>query len=247
MSVIYNEKLGLLTVELPCTSPTGKVRVKERNLFFDYGQPIASRQNKMNNKCYLEWQIGFDLEANYKNFKLTSIKDKLFTNHKGVNKVPYELAEILFYSEKLNFLSMDEIRKCYKEMKSFNYHIDEENIIRTYPKEIEKNDIKFYEMQVSYPLFVHKFFEYDRCAEIMVKEKQRAVGVQPMLYVCIPITNLKFKKEVIGRVLDIKETGVWVIEKNEAHLVLELFKIFAMLSKKHQFDVCEIFKVLFKL
>ena len=102
-------------------------------------------------------------------------------------------------------------------------------------------------MKVSYPLIVHKFGKYDIYAEIMNREKQRAVGVQPMLYVCLPITSLKYKEQPLGRILDSNECGEWVIGKEEARLSLELFRIFGMLTEKHKYDVSEILKILFDI
>ena len=66
-----------------------------------------------------------------------------------------------------------------------------------------------------------------------------------MLYVCLPITSLRFKKNIIGRTLDAKETADWVVGADEAALALELFRIFGMLSPKHRFDVLAILKMLF--
>jgi len=34
-------------IELLLTQPTGKIRVKERSLFYEYGLPFATRQNKI--------------------------------------------------------------------------------------------------------------------------------------------------------------------------------------------------------
>lgn len=32
---------------LPLTQPTGKVRIKERNSFYEYGNPVAVRKTKV--------------------------------------------------------------------------------------------------------------------------------------------------------------------------------------------------------
>lgn len=120
-------------------------------------------------------------------------------------------------------------------------------ITRTNPIETKINNVDFYKMKVSYPLIVHKFGKYDIYAEIMNREKQRAVGVQPMLYVCLPITSLKYKEQLLGRILDMKECGEWVIGKEEARLSLELFRIFGMLTEKHKYDVLKIVEILFNI
>jgi len=52
------------------------------------------------------------------------------------------------------------------------------------------NGIEYLWTQVKYPVLVHKFGEYEILTELIIREKQRAVGVQPMLYFCFPVTEL---------------------------------------------------------
>lgn len=118
-------------------------------------------------------------------------------------------------------------------------------ICRTNPQLATINGVEFYRMTVKYPMLVHKFGQYDIYAEVTVKEKQKAIGTQAMLYVCLPLVSLRFKRNIIGRTLDANESGEWVIGKEEANLALELFRIFGMLSPKHRFDVLAIFDMLF--
>ena len=118
-------------------------------------------------------------------------------------------------------------------------------ISRTNPKEVKINGMDFYSMNVSYPLFVHRFGQYEIFAEIMIREKQKAMGTQAMLYVCIPLTALQFQTNVLGRIIESKECAKWIIGREEALLVLEMFRVFGMLSPKHRFDVLSIFEMLF--
>lgn len=166
-------------------------------------------------------------------------------------KFAYELSKIFFYSHKLGLLIDDEVKEAYNYIQAIPDSnlidtIDSMRITRTNPVETKINNIDFYEMKVAYPLIVHKFGKYDIYSEVMNREKQRGVGVQPMLYVCIPITELSFDKEPLGRTLEPKECSKWIIKKDEAKVSLELFKIFGMLSKKHQHDVLAIMRMLFK-
>lgn len=239
-----------LAVILPMTQPTGKIRVKERNFFGEYGNPVATRREPLSQSCYVEWQIGYDMLANRENIDKTTLSDRTFENYKGETKYAYELSEVLFYSYELNLISDEEIRKAHDFIlaipdDSLIDVVDSMRITRTNPVEAEINEMDFYEMKVVYPLIVHKFGKYDIYAEVMNREKQRGVGVQPMLYVCIPITELAFVKEPIGRTLEAKECGKWIIGEGEAKLALELFKIFGMLSKKHKHDVLAIMEMLF--
>lgn len=243
--VLENSKLF---VNLPLTKPTGKIRVKERSLFSEYGQPIATRNAQISQKCYVEWQIGYDLLANEENASKTSLNDLRFVNYKGDSKFAYELSEVVSISAKRGLITLDDIKTCLDAIKAVNPSVTFEetaSVSRTHPKEKVINGLPFYEMMVSYPLFVHRFGRYDILAEVMIREKQRAVGTQAMLYVCLPITSLKFKHEAIGRSLNAKECAEWVIGSDEAKLALELFRVFGMLSPKHRHDVMAILEMLF--
>ena len=243
---------GQTRVHLPMTQATGKIRLKARTFFGEYGLPVASRTTVLSQTCYAEWQIGYDLEKNSENMSKTSLVDYSFVNYKGTTKLAYELSEILFYSYEDGLVSREDIKTAYSYIKSLKKEklldvIDEMRIARTNPVETIINDFPFYSMKVSYPLIVHKFGKYDIYTEITNKEKQRAVGVQPMLYVCIPLTSLVFQQNPIGRTLQSKESADWIIGKDEAKLSLELFMMFGMLSEKHQFDVLRIMETLFDL
>lgn len=241
---------GKLKISLPLTQPTGKIRIKERTFFGDYGIPFASRQEKLGINNYIEWQIGYDLEATVDNQCKTSLNEYSFINYKGIRKFAYELSELLFYSAKMRLISDEEIKTLYKQISSISEtgtieQMETMAISRTNPMPTVLNGLDFYKMIVQYPLLVHKFGKYDIYAEILVREKQRAVGTQAMLYLCLPITSLHFKECPLGRILQAKETADWVIENNEAKLALELFRIFGMLSPKHRFDVLAILRMLF--
>lgn len=238
-----------LSISLPLTAPTGKIRVKQRDTFSEYGQPVAVKTTKMQNSNYVEWQIGYDLLANEENKNYTSLKNT-FTNYKKELKYAYELSEIVYYSLKNCLLRESQIKDTYNTIanykkENFLDNIDTMDITRTHPKEVKINNMDFFYMSVSYPLIVKRFKNYQIYVEILTKEKQRAVGVQPMLYVCIPITELEFKKQVIGRPLETKEYGKWNVTLDVAEFSLEVFKMFGMLTEKHNYDVCQIFKTLF--
>ena len=246
---VINNPDGLF-VNLPLTKPTGKIRVKRRSFFADYGEPIAPRQIPLSQSSYVEWQIGYDLLASEENKGRTSLGEMTFRNYKGESKFAYELSEIVLYACQHDLIGKLEIAKCVSDIRAIqesNTFEITSSISRTNPKEVSINGLAFYEMNVSYPLFVHRFGRYEIFAEIMIREKQRAVGTQAMLYVCLPITTLTFLQQPIGRKLEAKECAEWHIGREEATLSLELFRVFGMLSPKHRHDVLSILEMLFPL
>ena len=56
---IDHEKKQLI-ISVPLTGVTGKVRIKQRSFFNEYGIPIATKQESFTQNCYVEWQIGYD-------------------------------------------------------------------------------------------------------------------------------------------------------------------------------------------
>lgn len=237
-----------LFVNLPMTKPTGKIRIKRRSFFAQYGEPVAPRQAALSQTCYVEWQIGYDLLSTNENKGKTSLQFQTFRNYKGENKYAYELSEVLFYAYQNGLLGGNAIKDCHDAIQTVadaDTFEESVSISRTDPHMRTINGLPFYEMSVSYPLFVHRFGQYEIFTEIMVREKQRAVGTQAMLYVCLPITSLTFQHPAIGRTLEAKECAEWRIGENEAALALELFRVFGMLSPKHRHDVSALLGMLF--
>lgn len=240
-----------LQVLLPIATPTGKVRVKDRNVFYEYGKPVSTRSAKIPSSAYIEWQIGYDLKNDPENLVKTTLADKAFINYKGVEKLPYELSEILFYSYRLGLISSGEIAAVKNDVRNFPDNDLLENsleIWRSHPVKKTIAGIDFEAMKVQYPLLVRRFDGYEAIAEILVTEKQRAVGIQPMLYVCLPVKSVRSVNaslEVFGRIAEKKEMVSWEINHTEARFALEVARIFGLLSRAHREDMLAILEKLF--
>jgi hypothetical protein len=110
---------------------------------------------------------------------------------------------------------------------------------------IEKslNGIKFLFTKIEYPLLVYKFEPFEIITEIVIKEKQRAIGVQPMLYLCFPITELKSTNTLIGRKAEKNEKADFILCKKNYRILLKLLHLFGMLSINHRKDVLSIINI----
>jgi hypothetical protein len=117
-------------------------------------------------------------------------------------------------------------------------------IERSHPISKSILGIDFSFTQLKYPLLIHKFGQYEILTEIIIKEKQYAIGVQPMLYFCFPVTELKSDKQIIGRTAETKETANFIIDKNNIQIFLEILKIFGILSINHNKDILSIIDVI---
>ena len=238
-------------IEIPLTSQSGKARVKIRNSFYEYGLPTATKQNPFSQKHYIEWQIGYDADkSDNDKMKLTSLKNTEFIGANGKNKALYELSEYLFYFTKWGIIRIDEINDILSFLENINRNnfLDSNfQILRSHPIQRNILGIDFYCSEVRYPLLVHKFDNVDILVEIIIREKQRAIGSQPMFYVCFPITQLvpfKNKSALLGRVAETKEFAYLVLDSKDKQFLLESFKIFGILSPSHNYDIIQILDII---
>jgi len=241
-----SEKEEKIKVKIPLTTTSGKIRIKARSIINEYGLPHASRSKNFSLNNYVEWQIGYDvlLDDNEK-LALTTLVNKNFVAYNGKRKALYELSEYLFYFAKWGLVSSKNLEQLKEEIEKFDSGVLVENtpscqIKRTHPKQIELNGILFNESKIEYPLLIHKFDNFEIITEIVVREKQRAVGTQAMLYLCFPITELAASHNLLGRKAELKETAYFVFDKNNYQIILQMVKIFGMLSQSHRKDIIAI-------
>ena len=251
--VEVDKKNKNIKVAIPLTEQTGKARVKNRDIWYAYGYPVATRQIEFSNKFYIEWQIGYDVVTKEKKkLALTTLKKYTFTGANEKEKALYELSEYLYYFYEMDIISKDEIQKLLDEITNIDDNkLIEQNadlsVQRSYPVKYILEGMDFQKSIVQYPLLLYKLSSFEVLVEIIIKEKQKAVGLQPMLYVCFPVTKLQTDKEpLIGRCAQKKETAYLILDKTHKKFVLQTFKIFALLSKAHKHDVIEIIKLILK-
>ena len=78
--------------------------------------------------------------------------------------------------------------------------------------------------------------------EIVIREKQKAKGIMPMLYFCLPMSTIYDKncQIFVGRKIDQNEKGYLFIDKSNIHIFMQMFKIFGILSSSHKHDCLQI-------
>ena len=179
-------------VDIPLTTQSGKTRVKIRNGIHECGYLVATRQNPFSTNHYIEWQIGYGVDA--------SDKDNItFSSYNGKTKALYELSEYFYYFVELGFINKSDIEYLRSHLqrsmngphnfldsqKKFKVRKSHVYALHTSPK------IKRIYQYIINPMLTYHLEDVNIWIEIISKEKQRAMGIQPMLYVCIPIGNLQ--------------------------------------------------------
>lgn len=252
---IQNLNNNEIHVAIPLTNGTGKTRIKKRSILNEYGIPVSTKSEPFNQNCYVEWQIGYDIITSDKiKLENTTLKDLCFIGANGKEKTLYELSEYIYYFYKWNLISKENLLgiKDYLESLTENNFLDnpianpELSIKRTSFVERKINGFDFLWTKVEYPLLVHKFSNYEIVTEIIIKEKQYAIGIQPMLYLCFPITELENSNELLGRCAKTKEVATFKINKDNISVFLEMLKLFGTLSKNHNQDAISIIDTILK-
>lgn len=113
-------------------------------------------------------------------------------------------------------------------------------IERSHPVPKMFNGINYQWTQIKYPVLIHKFENYEILTEIIIKEKQYAIGVQPMLYFCFPVAELVSKQQLLGRTAESKETARFIITTKNIRIFVLMLKMFGTLSVNHNKDIITI-------
>ncbi|WRE45205.1 R.Pab1 family restriction endonuclease [Helicobacter pylori] len=130
IKVDYDKKM--IEVSIPLTSISGKVRVKIRHAFSDYGISTATRKIPFSLKHYVEWQIGYDVPIKDKEkFELTALKDKKYHFLGANNKVKtlYELSEMIYYAKQLGLISLENLENTLKYLEEQKQFIEDNFMI----------------------------------------------------------------------------------------------------------------------
>ncbi|MCW7078574.1 MAG: R.Pab1 family restriction endonuclease [Canidatus Methanoxibalbensis ujae] len=223
---------GKLIVKLPLTNPTGKIRVKRRGKTSNYGIPIATRKEVFKEIDYVEWQISYATDNPPVESKVEDIKLN--------GQVGFELTKLLCEGIKIGILSNNDIREMetfIKDIKKEDTLEENEEILREGTKyEVKGGFQKFIEKS---PLFIKNNAEKGYFVEIILKHKQRAVGLQAMVYLCIYINQLKDGggKLLMGRTARPREFGILEITSENKEIIIDIVKAFAIASCQHRNDI----------
>ena len=110
-------------------------------------------------------------------------------------------------------------------------------------KNVQLNNFIFSSSSTNLPTFYFKTSN-NLIIEIMIEKQQYATGIQPMLYLDIPISSFINSNEIIGNTSAHIKYGILNFNKELKDLILNLFICFGMCSKSHNYDVLEILNII---
>jgi hypothetical protein len=222
-------------VRLPLTDVTGKVRVKGMSLD-GFGTPVAPSKTVLGEKYYIEWQIGYDVP----NTNSLSVVPQIKFIRKGETKYGHELSKIIFEAVRLGFLSTNDLIREVEALKKIQ------------PSEFEENQPVQVETSTNaaangFQSAVERLPQFTKntphgSVRIQIKQKQRAVGYQAMVYVCLPmnqVLDMNGNPRKPGPAKS-KETVYYDFNRDNAAFILDIIHAFGMASQQHNEDIRQI-------
>ena len=222
-------------VRLPLTDVTGKVRVKEKSSD-GFGIPVAPSKTVLGEKHYLEWQIGYDTP----DAQDATVVPQIQFTRKGETKYGHELSKIIFESVRLGLLSTNDLIREINLLKKIPAAKFEES--RAVQIEISTNAATdgFQSAVQRLPQFTKT--TPHGSVQTQLKQKQRAVGYQAMIYVCLPmneVLTMDGSPRPPAKAKS-KETVLYEFNSVNAAFLLDVVYAFGMASHQHNEDIQKI-------
>lgn len=233
--VLISTGTNFVRIRLPLTDVTGKVRVKEKTAD-GFGLPVAPMKTVLGKKHYLEWQIGYDTPGTNSPSFVPQIK---FTRN-GETKYGHELSKIIFKTVQLGLLSTNDLLRELAALKKISADEFEESQPVQIETETNRATDGFQRAVQRVPQFTKT--TPHGSVQIQLKQKQRAVGYQAMVYVCLPMNEVLTMDGTPRKTgpAKSKETVYYDFNRENTSLLLDIIHAFGMASQQHNDDISQI-------
>ena len=103
--------------------------------------------------------------------------------------------------------------------------------------ETEVSRLGFLRTEYRFPCYIKRRNDYE--IEITLFRRQRAVGLQAMIYVNLPLRRCRAEngEPLIGRMAGVNELALFRIHRENARLAIDLIEAFACASRTHRADL----------
>jgi len=227
-------------VRLPLTDVTGKVRVKQISPD-GFGIPVAPSKVSLGEKHYIEWQIGYDIP----NTNSPSVVPEIKFVRNSETKYGHELAKIIYEAVRPGLLSTNDLIREVEALKKIQPAEFEEN--QTVQIETSTNLANGFQSAIErLPQFTKT--TPHGSVQIQLKQKQRAVGYQAMVYVCLPmnqVLDMSGNPRKSGPAKS-KETVYYDFNASNAAFILDIIHAFGIASQQHNEDIRQILETILR-
>jgi len=237
----FSKTSNSIVVNLPITTPTGKIRVKRPSPGLA-ASPVACRSEPIADGDYLEWQISYDTDDMHE----PSIVKEVILQKKSGTRYGCELVRLLVEGLKLKLVSELQVNELKGVMKQVSLGIEESDFIRR-EAVLQEHSMQAYGF-TRYNLLVPNYVkEAERYAvEVKIAHKQKAVGNQAMIYLNLPAKTCRDTgaNTIVGRIAERNELVDYTIDRSNSGLIFDAILAFVVASGRHRDDMVAIFEAL---
>ena len=241
MEFQIDETQKQIAIFLPMTTPTGKARVK-RPIPGQQAEPVATRQKTLEPDDYIEWQIAYETS----NPDEPSALAKVQFSKGRETRYGAELTRLLVEARHLGLLSQQDfegLKQLISEPLINSVEESDRILLRKSSPDTLATRHGFARFVLEVPFYEKRTSAY--AIQISISKKQRAVGNQAMVYVCLPVaqcTSRSTQNAFIGRTADAKEKATYCITSQNVSLITDAIVAFAIASQNHRDDFRRIFE-----
>jgi hypothetical protein len=232
--VLIFSTTNAVRIRLPLTDVTGKVRVKAWSPD-GFGQPVAPSKVPLDKNFYLEWQTGYDTPTTNSPTVVPAIRFQ----RNGEMKYGHELSKMLFDAVQLGFISTNDLARELRGLKKMaTLDLEKAQSVQVETNAVSTNGFQRAVQRV--PQFTCT--TPDGSVQIQLKPKQRAVGFQPMIYVCLPLDHvltMDGSPRPPGKAKS-KETVYYDFTRANTEFLWDIVHAFGMASEQHNADMQQI-------
>ncbi|MBW7893803.1 MAG: R.Pab1 family restriction endonuclease [Opitutaceae bacterium] len=234
-----------LEVRVPAVN-NGRFRIKRRDNPFSFGRSFAATTEEFSRDVYVEWQIGYDVTlADIRSSKKhTTLSHLRFTGDNGNEKSPYELSELFYNAVVSGLISRQTVDDLLDRFAAIEAFLDDRKIAVGPLTPVSINGIGFQQTSIALPSYFMPLPQCGMQIEVSVQKQQYAAGVQPMVYLCIPIGSFENGPSFLGHRAKSKDKLRLMLDVERVEVLVALFRVFSMCSKAHRHDVQEILSVI---
>ncbi len=235
-----------VTARLPLTDVSGAARVK-RIESAGVGVPVAPTKTQLDETAFLEWQISYDTPSLQHESAVPGIRFE----RDGRTKYGCELSKLLAESRRLGLVSEAQLRALRKELDTLREHtLEEKEKLAVAPD----SEAAATDLPEGFARFVEKVPVFQKITpdgriEIRLKQKQRAVGYQAMVYACVPLARWSLPDGAPrgpGAARTKETVTVHFTTENVGYL-LDLVRAFGLASREHNDDLGKILDAILAL
>ena len=231
INIITNTTNVSLDIEIPIGN-ISKFRCKIPNNGFGQQIKACDKNTIIPNNAFIEWQIGYytnDQNRSHSNITILT------------NFYSFELSDILKEMKNIGLLTQNEINNHIQNLSNINNYLNG-NIVMQNTNIYTVNNIQLQQKNIVLPSYYITTNNVE--INVLYEKQQRAYGIQPMVFLNIPLSSLTNGNSFINMHGKGGQRGVFKIDNTNSNIIIDLVYIFASLSSNYKSDIISILQTI---